>query len=56
MILKVDWLEERVADPFDKTAEDTIENKEFGIAIHDCLAKLPETSDRCFKMKTIIRL
>ena len=27
-----DWLEERVEDPFDKTAEDTLENEELGVA------------------------
>ncbi len=48
-----DWLEERVADPFDKTAEDTIENTELGLAIHDCLEKLPQKQATVFKMKTI---
>ncbi|OUR91364.1 RNA polymerase subunit sigma-70 [Flavobacteriales bacterium 34_180_T64] len=49
-----DWLEERVADPFDKTAEDSIENTELGSAIHDCLGKLPEKQATVFKMKTIL--
>ncbi|MGS2727272.1 sigma-70 family RNA polymerase sigma factor [Psychroserpens sp. BH13MA-6] len=49
-----DWLEERVADPFDKTAEDTIENTELGLAIHDCLGKLPDKQAKVFKMKTIL--
>ena len=49
-----DWLEERVADPFDKTAEDSIENTELGLAIHDCLGKLPEKQATVFKMKTIL--
>ena len=49
-----DWLEERVADPFDKTAEDTIENSELGMAIHDCLGKLPEKQAQVFKMKTLL--
>ena len=49
-----DWLEERVADPFDKTAEDTIENSELGIAIHDCIGKLPEKQAQVFKMKTLL--
>ena len=49
-----DWLEERVADPFDKTAEDKIENTELGIAIHDCLGKLPEKQAVVFKMKTLL--
>lgn len=48
-----DWLEERVADPFDKTAEDKLENIELGNAIHNCLAKLPEKQATVFKMKTI---
>ena len=49
-----DWLEERVADPFDKTAEDKLENSELGDAIHDCLEKLPEKQAEVFKMKTIL--
>ena len=48
-----DWLEERVADPFDKTAEDVIENSELGDAIYDCLSKLPEKQATVFRMKTI---
>ncbi|OBX22667.1 MULTISPECIES: sigma-70 family RNA polymerase sigma factor [Bizionia] len=48
-----DWLEERVADPFDKTAEDTLENDELGDAIYNCLEKLPEKQATVFKMKTI---
>ncbi|WP_431159198.1 sigma-70 family RNA polymerase sigma factor [Winogradskyella poriferorum] len=49
-----DWLEERIADPFDKTAEDKLENSELGDAIYDCLAKLPEKQAEVFKMKTIL--
>jgi len=49
-----DWLEERVADPFDKTAEDTLENTELGLAIHNCLGKLPAKQAQVFKMKTIL--
>ncbi|WP_179354505.1 sigma-70 family RNA polymerase sigma factor [Winogradskyella vidalii] len=49
-----DWLEERVADTFDKTAEDTLVNTELGDAIYDCLAKLPEKQADVFKMKTIL--
>lgn len=48
-----DWLEERVADPFDKTAEDTLENEELGDAIMNCLSKLPEKQATVFRMKTI---
>ena len=49
-----DWLEERVADPFDKTAEDTLQNAELGEAIHNCLDKLPKKQADVFKMKTIL--
>lgn len=48
-----DWLEERVADPFDKTAEDDMENTELGEAIFNCMSKLPEKQAQIFKMKTI---
>ena len=48
-----DWLEERVADPFDKTAEDTMQNTELGDAIFNCLSKLPEKQAEVFRMKTI---
>lgn len=48
-----DWLEEQVADPFYKTAEDTLQNAELGNAIHDCLGKLPKKQAEVFKMKTI---
>ncbi len=49
-----DWLEERVADPFDKTAEDTLQNSELGDAIHNCLEKLPQKQADVFKMKTVL--
>jgi RNA polymerase sigma-70 factor (ECF subfamily) len=49
-----DWLEERVADPFDKTAEDRIENTELGVAIHNCINKLPKKQAQVFRMKTIL--
>ncbi|WP_295984631.1 sigma-70 family RNA polymerase sigma factor [uncultured Algibacter sp.] len=49
-----DWLEERVADPFDKNAEDTLQNSELGDAIHNCLEKLPKKQADVFKMKTIL--
>ena len=49
-----DWLEERVADPFDKAAEDTLQNAELGEAIHNCLEKLPKKQADVFKMKTIL--
>ena len=51
-----DWLEERVADPFDKTAEDMIQNTELGEAIFKCLSKLPKKQAEVFRMKTIERI
>jgi RNA polymerase sigma-70 factor (ECF subfamily) len=48
-----DWLEEQVSDPFDKTAEDHLENEELGQAILDCMDKLNEKQAAIFKMKTI---
>ena len=49
-----DWLEQRVADPFDKTAEDNLENTELGLALHDCISKLPTKQAEVFKMKTLL--
>ncbi|MCK0108747.1 sigma-70 family RNA polymerase sigma factor [Flavobacteriaceae bacterium S0825] len=49
-----DWLEQRVADPFDKTAENNLENTELGLAIHDCISKLPAKQAEVFKMKTLL--
>ncbi|MCB0398967.1 MAG: sigma-70 family RNA polymerase sigma factor [Winogradskyella sp.] len=49
-----DWLEERVADPFDMTAEDKMQNAELGDAIYGCLEKLPHKQAQVFKMKTIL--
>ncbi len=48
-----DWLEERVKDPFDKTAEDSLENEELGLAILNCLGKLDDRQAQIFKRKTI---
>jgi len=48
-----DWLEERVSDPFDKTAEDTLENSELGDAIYNCLDSIPKKQAEIFKLKTI---
>ena len=48
-----DWLEERVADPFSKGGDATIENEELGLAIQDCIGKLPKKQAMVFKMKTI---
>ncbi|TXD82830.1 sigma-70 family RNA polymerase sigma factor [Subsaximicrobium wynnwilliamsii] len=49
-----DWLEERVADPFSKDAQDIIENAELGKAISECMAKLPKKQKQVFEMKTIL--
>ncbi|WP_046745159.1 sigma-70 family RNA polymerase sigma factor [Kordia zhangzhouensis] len=49
-----DWLEERVADNFDRNAEDQIQNEELGLAIEECIDKLPEKQAMIFKMKTIL--
>jgi len=48
-----DWIEERVSDPYTKTAEAEIENEELGMAINNCLDKLPEKQASIFSMKTI---
>ncbi len=48
-----DWLEENAADPFDRTAEDRMENRELGLAILECLEKLPKKQAAIFKLKTI---
>ncbi len=48
-----DWLEERVKDPFDKTAEDNFVNKELGLAILKCLDGLDPRQAEIFKLKTI---
>lgn len=48
-----DWLEQRVADPFDGNAEDAMQNEELGLAIQECLTKLPAKQAEIFKMKTI---
>ena len=42
-----------MADPFDKTAEDTMQNTELGEAILNCLSKLPEKQSEVFRMKSI---
>ncbi|MGF1554823.1 sigma-70 family RNA polymerase sigma factor [Paucihalobacter sp.] len=51
-----EWLETKVSDPFDKTAEDDMENEELGLAIHDCLSKLNTKHAEVFKMKTILNI
>ncbi|MEO1484833.1 MAG: sigma-70 family RNA polymerase sigma factor [Bacteroidota bacterium] len=48
-----DWLEEQVADPFSKDGDKSIENEELGLAIEECIAKLPKKQSLVFKMKTV---
>lgn len=48
-----DWLEEQVADPFSNLENSPIENEELGMAIQDCISKLPNKQALVFKMKTI---
>ncbi len=48
-----DWLEEQVADPFSILENDAIENEELGLALEECIAKLPTKQANVFRMKTI---
>lgn len=48
-----DWLEEQVADPFSKLENSAMENEELGMAIQECISKLPKKQALVFKMKTI---
>lgn len=48
-----DWLEEQVADDFDRSAEDEMENEELRLAILECLEEINEKQAAIFKMKTI---
>lgn len=48
-----DWLEERIADPNSNFEISGLENEELGLAIHDCIAKLPKKQAQVFTMKTI---
>ncbi|WP_318343040.1 sigma-70 family RNA polymerase sigma factor [Flagellimonas baculiformis] len=48
-----DWLEEQVADPFTRDGDNILENEELGLALQECLDKLPKKQAQVFKMKTI---
>ena len=48
-----DWLSERVSDPYDKNAEDLMQNQELGTAIFGCLDQLSDKQATIFRMKTI---
>lgn len=48
-----DWLEEQVADPMSVLENSEIENEELGLAIQDCISKLPKKQALVFTMKTV---
>lgn len=48
-----DWLEEQVADPLSILENDDIENEELGLAIQECISKLPKKQSLVFTLKTI---
>ncbi len=48
-----DWLEEQVADPFSTLENSAMENEELGMAIQECISKLPQKQARVFILKTI---
>lgn len=48
-----DWLEERIADPNSNFEQDAMENEELGLAIQNCISKLPKKQAQVFTMKTI---
>ncbi len=48
-----DWMEEQVADPYSMLDNSDMENEELGLAIQDCIAKLPKKQSLVFTMKTI---
>lgn len=50
---ETDWLENKVADLSDKTAEDQMVNHELGLAILECLDQLNPKQAEIFKLKTI---
>ncbi|MFT4831097.1 MAG: RNA polymerase sigma-70 factor (TIGR02943 family) [Psychroserpens sp.] len=48
-----DWLEEQVADPLSVLENSEIENEELGMAIQECISKLPKKQSLVFTMKTV---
>jgi len=48
-----DWLEEQVADPYSLLENSDLENEELGLAIQECIAKLPKKQALVFTKKTI---
>jgi RNA polymerase sigma-70 factor (ECF subfamily) len=47
------WIEQQVSDPYERNAQETMENSELGISILECLEKLSPKHAAVFKMKTI---
>ena len=47
------FLEEQVADPMSLLENSQIENEELGLAIQDCISKLPKKHALAFTLKTI---
>ncbi|WP_026809993.1 sigma-70 family RNA polymerase sigma factor [Arenibacter latericius] len=48
-----DFMEQQVADPDSLLENSEIENKELGLAIHECINKLPKKQALAFTLKTI---
>ena len=48
-----DWMEEQVADPYSMLENSDMENEELGLAIQECISKLPKKQSMVFTMKTI---
>lgn len=48
-----DWMEEQVADPYSTLENSVMENEELGLAIQECISKLPKKQSQVFTMKTI---
>ncbi|PIF00786.1 MAG: RNA polymerase subunit sigma-70 [Maribacter sp.] len=48
-----DWLEEQVTDPLGISGSGDIENGELGLAIQECISRLPKKQSLVFTLKTI---
>ncbi|MEJ2583717.1 MAG: RNA polymerase sigma factor, partial [Robiginitalea sp.] len=48
-----DWLEARAADPDSVRDNDELENEELGMAIQQCISRLPEKQGQVFTLKTL---
>ncbi|SHI88508.1 RNA polymerase sigma-70 factor, ECF subfamily [Arenibacter nanhaiticus] len=47
------FLEHQVADPLSLLENNAMENEELGVAIHECISKLPKKHALAFSLKTI---